>query len=156
MNSPFCQQLLALVLPLHLYEYQKLIRVYPNSDYVDDAQFKKALSYFELSPKYSLDQDYTNKAVEEFEKFLEDFPKSELMPDVKLYMRKCREKLAKKYYENAQSYYKIALFESAIIYYDYVLDNFYDTEFAQKSLLSKAECYKRIGESDQAIKFYRL
>ena len=35
-------------------------------------------------------------------------------------------------------------------------DNFYDTEFAQKSIISKAECYKKMGEMEQAEKFFRL
>ena len=37
-------------------EYKKLQRLYPQSKYVDDAQYKIGLSYFKLSPKSNLDQ----------------------------------------------------------------------------------------------------
>ncbi|MDW7679645.1 MAG: outer membrane protein assembly factor BamD [bacterium] len=137
-------------------EYQKLLRVYPNSEYVDNAQFQIGLCYFKLSPKYSLDQEYTHKAIQEFQRFLEDFPNSELVADARSYMYKCRAKLARKFYRNAESYRKLTFYNSAIIYYDYVLDNYYDTEFAQKSLVGKANCYQKMGKSDEAIKFYQL
>lgn len=137
-------------------EYKKLVRVFPNSEYVDDAQYKIALSLFKLSPKYSLDQDYTNKAIEEFQKFLDDFPKSDLAPEVNKNMKLCREKLGKKYYRNAESYRKLNWYKSAIVYYNFVLDNYYDTEFAELSLYGKAECLQNLADIEQAVKFYQL
>lgn len=141
---------------LAIAEYEKLIRMYANSEYVDDAQFQIGLSYFRLSPKAALDQTYTEKAIEEFQKFLEDFPQSELAPRAKEYMRKCREKLALKNYKNGESYRKRALYRAALIYYDYVLDNYYDTKYAELSLWQKAECYRLLGEIDHSLKFYKL
>jgi len=137
-------------------EYKKLIRAYPNSEYVDDAQYRIAMSSFKLSPKFSLDQTYTEKAIEEFQRFLEDYPGSPLVPEANNFLLKCRGRLAEKNFKVGESYRKRALFSSAIIYYDYVLDNFYDTSFAEKSLWEKAECYRQLGDETQAEKFYRL
>ena len=125
-------------------------------EYVDDAQFKIALSNYKLSPKYSLDQESTEKAIEEFQKFLDDFPTSDLVPEANKYMKLCRDKLGKKYYSNAETYRKLTWYKSAIIYYDFVLDNYYDTKFAEKSLDAKAECFQKLGDFEQAIKFYKL
>ncbi len=141
---------------LAIAEYEKLIRMYANSEYVDDAQFQIGLSYFKLSPKAALDQTYTEKAIEEFQKFLEDFPQSELVPKAKEYMKKCREKLALKNFKNGESYRKRALYRSALVYYDYVLDNYYDTKYAELSLWEKAECYRLLGDVEQSQKFYKL
>ena len=137
-------------------EYKKLIRAYPNSEYVDDAQYKIAMSYFKLSPKSSLDQNYTEKAIEEFQRFLEDYPNSDLIPEANKFMKKSREKLAEKNFRIAETYRKRTIFRSAIIYYDHVLDNYYDTPFAEKSLWEKAGCYQQLGDQEQADKFYRL
>ena len=71
-------------------------------------------------------------------------------------MRKCRDKLAQKNFKNGESYRKRALFRSALVYYDFVLDNYYDTKFAEKSLWEKAECYRQLSEAEQAEKFYQL
>ena len=137
-------------------EYRKLTRIFPNSEFVDDAQYKIALSNFKLSPKYSLDQTNTQKAIEEFQRFLEDYPNSDLVPEANKYMLKCREKLARKNYENAESYRKRAFFTAAIKYYDHVLDNFYDTKYAEKALFGKAEAFRKSGDLDQAIKYYQV
>lgn len=137
-------------------EYKKLIRAYPNSSLVDDAQFKVAMCNFKLSPKSALDQNYTNKAIEEFQRFLEDYPNSELIPEANKFMKKSREKLGDKNFKIAETYRKRAYFRAAIIYYDYVLDNFYDTLFAEKALWQKAECYRQMGDSEQAEKFYKI
>jgi len=137
-------------------EYEKLTRIFPNSDFVDDAQYKIALSNYRLSPKYSLDQTNTLKAIEEFQRFLEDYPGSDLLPEANKYMKLCREKLARKDYENAESYRKRTLYEAAIKYYDHVLDNYYDTDYAEKALFGKAEAYRKSGDIEQAKRFYQL
>lgn len=137
-------------------EYEKLTRMYPNSEYVDDAQFQIGLGYYKLSPKAALDQTYTEKAIEEFQRFLEDYPGSPLVPKANEYMRKCRDKLAQKNFRNGESYRKRALYRSALVYYDYVLNNYYDTKLAERSLWEKAECYRQLGEQEQAEKFYKL
>ena len=141
---------------LAIAEYEKLVRRYSNSEYVDDAQYKIGLSNYKLSPKSALDQTSTEKAIEEFQKFLEDYPNSPLVPKVNEYMRKCRDKLAEKKFKAGESYRKRALYRSALVYYDYVLNNYYDTKFAEKSLWEKAECYRRLSDLEQAEKFYKL
>ncbi len=141
---------------LAIAEYEKMTRIYANSEYVDDAQYQIGMSYYKLSPKAALDQSYTEKAIEEFQKFLEDYPGSDLVPKTNEYMRKCRDKLAQKNFKNGESYRKRALFRSALVYYDFVLDNYYDTKFAEKSLWEKAECYRQLSEAEQAEKFYQL
>jgi len=141
---------------LAIAEYEKLVRVYSNSEYVDDAQYKIGLSNFKLSPKPALDQTNTEKAIAEFQKFLEDYPNSPLVSKVNEFMSKCRNKLAEKNFKSGESYRKRTLYRSALVYYDFVLDNFYDTKFAEKALWEKAECYRRMGEAEQAEKFYKL
>ena len=141
---------------LAIAEYEKMTRIYANSEYVDDAQFQIGMSYYKLSPKAALDQAYTEEAIEAFQRFLEDNPGSELIPKANDFMSKCREKLAQKNFKNGESYRKRALYRSALVYYDYVLDNYYDTKFAERSLWEKAECYRQLGEEEQAEKFYKL
>ena len=131
-------------------EYERLIKVFPNSEYVDDAQFKIGLCYFELSPNYSLEQEYTLKAINSFQQFLEDYPNSELVPDVEKKMFECRMKLAKKKYAAAENYRKIGYLSSAIIYYNLVLESYYDTPFAPKAQYWVAECYRKKGELEKA------
>lgn len=120
-------------------EYEKVLRLYPRSEYLDDAQYKIGFCYYKLSPKAALDQKYTHQAVEEFQKFLEDFPGSDLKEDAYNKLQELRSKLAKKAYSNAELYRNLSYYESAVVYYDEVLNHYYDTAYAEGSLFYKAQ-----------------
>lgn len=137
-------------------EYEKLVRLYPRSELLDEAQFKVGLSYFELSPKSDLDQKYTLMAINEFQKFLEDFPDSPLVSEVAPKLDAAREKLAKKEYNTATLYRRMAYYESAVISYDAVLSTYYDTRFAEPSLYYKAECLLKMQKPTEASTSLRL
>ena len=132
-------------------EYEKLIRMFPNSAFVDDAQFKIGLGNYKLSPKYSLDQENTLKAIEELQKFAEDFPESEYVDEATKLIQKCREKLAKKEYKNGELYRKMTYYEAAIIYFETILDNYYDTKYAEDAQFWLAECLRRAENYDRSI-----
>lgn len=140
---------------LAIEEYEKLIRSLPQSPYVDDAQFKIGLCYYELAPGYALDQEYTRKAITQFQMFLEDYPESELRPDVEAKLDDCRIRLAKKEYKSGELYRKMNYFQSALIYFDEVLEKYYDTDFADDALFWKGECHRRLKQWDEAESVFR-
>lgn len=131
-------------------EYKKLIRLYPQSEYLDDAQFKIGLAYFKLSPKSDLDQKYTWSAIEEFQRFIEDYPQSDLQDQAQDHLLQVRNKLAKKDFDTADLYRKLAYYESALVYFDEVLARFYDTKYAEPSLYYKAEILFKLEKYDEA------
>ena len=63
-------------------EYEKLTRRMGFSPYVEDARFKICESYKIESPKYFHDQEYTEKALERYQEFLDDYPDSEYFDEV--------------------------------------------------------------------------
>ena len=132
-------------------EYERLIKVYPNSEYVDDAKYKLGLSYFKLSPKYSLDQEYTMSSIVQFQEFLEDYHTSELVPQVEKYLLEARNKLAHKIYASAEIYRKMAYYASAVIYYSKVLEEYYDTEYAPKALFWLGECDRKMEKFQESL-----
>ncbi|MEJ2054861.1 MAG: outer membrane protein assembly factor BamD [Calditrichaceae bacterium] len=52
-------------------EYEKLINNMSRSPLVPEAQYMLAESYFKLSPRPSLDQNYTEKALREYQNFVQ-------------------------------------------------------------------------------------
>jgi len=126
-------------------EYERLLKVYPNSEYVDDAKFKLGMCYFKLSPKYSLDQEYTNKAIREFQEFLEEYHTSTLVPNAQQKLNECREKLAQKVFSSGDQYYKMGYWDSAVIYFDMVLDNYYDSKFSPQAQYLIGDSYRKMG-----------
>ncbi|HOC24173.1 MAG TPA: outer membrane protein assembly factor BamD [bacterium] len=136
-------------------EYERLLKVYPNSEWVDDAKFKLGMSYFKLSPKYSLDQDYTHKAIREFQEFLEEFHRSDLVKQVQEKLTECREKLALKVYSSAEQYYKLGYYDAAAVYYNVVLDEHYDSKFSPLAQYYLGECYRHMRKPVEALEAFR-
>ncbi|MCX6136529.1 MAG: outer membrane protein assembly factor BamD [Ignavibacteriales bacterium] len=123
-------------------EYDVLIRSMPSSPMVPTARYKKALSYYNLSPKPQLDQKYTTQAIDEFQAFLEYSPADSLAKSAAEKITELNNKLASKDFENARLYYRMGYYKAAIAYYDYVLEHYHDSEFADDALLGKARCQK--------------
>jgi outer membrane protein assembly factor BamD len=131
-------------------EFSKLINNMPQSPLVPEAQFMLAESYYAMSPRPALDQEYSVKALREYQIFLEDFPRDPRREDAERKIYLLREKLAEKQLQNADLYRKMMEFNSSIIYYDIVLERYYDTEFADDALLGKALSYMEMEDYEAA------
>ncbi len=151
-------------------DFRSVRRNYPNSPYAARAQFMVGESYYQLSPRPELDQTYTLLALTEFQNFLHDFPgtanppspasgttapaapTSSLADTAQARILEIRKKLATKYFLSAQLYDKLEDFKSAAVYYQRVLDNYYDTPPAVESELRVAEISTNRNKLDDARK----
>ena len=137
-------------------EYERLTNQFPSSDLVDDAKYKIGLCYFNLSPHYGLEQEYSQKCIDEFQEFTEYYRDSELIPEVLEKISEVRNKIAKKTYKSGELYFKMHDYESAIIYFNLVLENYYDTGFAPKALFKKGASYLKMKQRSDAETAFSL
>ncbi len=124
---------------LAAYEYDVLIRTMSTSEFVRLARYRKATCYYNLSPSYNLDQQYTRKAIDEYQLFLEFFPTDTLAVYAENRISEMNTKLARKDYESGIIYLKMGYNKSATYYFDLVLEKFHDTEYAEPAMFYKAE-----------------
>ena len=136
--------------------YQRVVTQYPRSLLVPQAQFRIGECYYHLSPIYALDQEYTRKAIEELQRFLEDYPDDDMRSKAEEYLFSCRQKLAKKEYTSGILYVRIAAYTSAIIYLDEILNNYYDTKYAPLALFYKGEALQKDKRVSEALEVFRL
>lgn len=122
---------------LAAYEFSKLIKGIAGSPFVPQAQFMLAECYYQLAPPYPLDQAYTKKAIEEFQAFIDFFPKDEKVTDAEAKIVELRDRLALKEYNSATIYEKMEYFGAAINYYQGVFENYHDTKYASMALYQK-------------------
>ena len=125
------------------YEYERVYVDYPSSDYAAQAQYKKALSYFMESPKASLDQENTRLAIDEFNRFIENYPNNSLVADAQSKIEELREKLAYKDYLAAQLYFKMKYWDAAIIYYQSVIKEYPRSTWVDDSQLGIGMAYSK-------------
>jgi outer membrane protein assembly factor BamD len=124
---------------LAAYEYDLLIKNMPMSKYVLTARFKKGTCYNELSPRSYLDQEYTKKAIDAYQAFLEYHPNDSLAVQADARIRELTHKLAKKDFENGVIYMKMEYYKAAIYYFDLILDKYYETEYAEPAMFKKIQ-----------------
>jgi outer membrane protein assembly factor BamD len=143
---------------LAAYEYDVLVRTMPASPYVAKARYAKALCYYRLSPAYTLDQNYTRQAIDEFQSFIEYHPTDSLVTVAEAKISELNSKLAQKEFENGVTYMHMEYYKSAAASFDHVLEKYHDTPYAEQAQLRKAEAQmlrNRIREAKTEIdKFF--
>ena len=97
---------------------------------IQSANFMICLCMFELTLDYPQDQSDTYNALEEFQLFIEEYPNSKYTIEATEKIQLLREKLAFKKYNIAKLYIKSGKFNSAKIYINDILNEYYDTESA--------------------------
>lgn len=124
---------------LAVYEFENLLKSYPASTFTEDSRYMLAMCYYNLSPRYNLDQTYTRYAISEFQNFIELYPKSRNAGEAEKKLNELKNKLAYKILKSAELYYKMDNYKSAIIYYDNLLEEFFDTDYADDALYGKIQ-----------------
>jgi outer membrane protein assembly factor BamD len=143
---------------LAAFEYDILIRTMPSSSFVPRARFRRATCYYELSPNPILDQNYTKKAIDEYQAFLEYHPTDTLVPQAEKRINELNTKLAKKDFENGVTYMHMEYYKAATYYFDVVLDKYHDTPYAEPAMLKKAEALaqrKKYADAKEALEKFR-
>jgi outer membrane protein assembly factor BamD len=131
-------------------EFEKLVNTMSYSPLVAEAQLRLAQCYMEMSPRSSLDQKDTRRALKEFQNFLEDFPAHAKRDEAEKNISDLRDKLAEKEWINGDIYRKMREPEAAQIYYDLVLEKYYDTSWADDALYGKIRVYVDQDKQDKA------
>ncbi|MCX7908013.1 MAG: outer membrane protein assembly factor BamD [Ignavibacteria bacterium] len=140
------------------FHYSTLRRWFPSSEYCKVALFKTGLSYYQLSPPYDREQEYTFKAIEYFLEFRSTYPDDSLNVATNLYLKELRNKLAYRNLFTANLYYKWQSYKSALIYLDIVLDEYPDTDYVEDAFWLKILIYKERGlfyDLEELIKQYK-
>ena len=134
-------------------EYENLTRRLGFSPFVEDARFKLCEAYRIESPKYYHDQEYTEKALDRYQEFLDDFPNPPFIDDVVLSIEILREKLGKKVYETGILYMKMEEYESAKMTFQQVIDQYYDTGIIYDSHQGMVLALANNREIEEALAF---
>ncbi|UMY64406.1 MULTISPECIES: outer membrane protein assembly factor BamD [unclassified Flavobacterium] len=116
------------------YQFDKFVSSYPRSEKVEEAAFLSAKSYSMLSPRYSLDQVDTYKAIDKLQAFIDNYPNSEFMRDANAIAKELREKLEKKSFEVARQYNTIMDYKAALVALDNFIQDYPGTPYKEEAL----------------------
>ncbi len=132
------------------YQFERFTKAYPDSDKAEEAAYKSAKSYYEISPVHTLDQQDTEKALLKLQEYISKYPSGEHIGKANTLVSKLRDKLEKKSFEIAQLYYHQDDYRSAIAAMENFINDNPGSEYREK-----AYYYKMDAQYSYAIKSYK-
>ncbi len=101
---------------LSSYQFERFIKAYPNSDKREEASFLEAESYYHMSPRFSLDQTDTDKALEKLQNFINNYPNSEYFNRANERVQELKIKKERKAFEIAKQYDNLGEFNLPVLF----------------------------------------
>lgn len=114
--------------------FNKVISNYPKSEWVEAAKFQIAACRAAVSRSPDYDQWATKEAKEKFEEFVREHPDAVLSRDAEKNINQLREKEAEANFNIARFYEKQKADEAAKVYYNDIINNYPESNWAGKAL----------------------
>ena len=138
---------------LALVEFEKLVSRMGFSPYIEKSRWRICETLMLLSPNFYHDQESSKKAITQIQEFLDDFPNSEYSKDADKLINELRTRLAEKNMETGKLYVKLKAYDSAIVSYKIVVNEFYDTKFFNDANMEIIRCLALQKKSDEAKQY---
>jgi outer membrane protein assembly factor BamD len=130
--------------------YVRLVEGFPADTLADDALFEAARAYQRIWRKPELDSQYGESAISTYETLLSAFPDSPRRAEAEREIRQLQEWMARKDYDTGVYYTRRRAFDSAIIYFQDVIQKYPETPTARLSSLRLLEVYRRLNYREEA------
>lgn len=121
------------------YKFDRFAKTYPKSDKIEEVRFKEARSKSELSNRSSLDQTETYEALEKFQSFINNYPKSIYLAEANKHTQELDQRLEKKFYSIAKRYHHRELYKPAIASFDNYLLDYPGSKYMDEALYYRLE-----------------
>jgi outer membrane protein assembly factor BamD len=129
---------------------RRYITLHPGSPDAVYAQFLIGSSYFDQIPNISLEQERTEKAVQNFEEVIRKYPTSEYAVAAKRKLEFARDQLAGKEMEIGRWHLQRREFTGAINRFKVVVTRYQRTRHVEEALMRLTEAYVALGIIDEA------
>jgi len=95
--------------------FSELSVTYPNSAYLEEADFMTAYCFYKQSPRPELDQDNTFSTIQTLQMFMVKYPNSDRLMESQEIIVEMSDKLVEKSFISAKLYYDLGYYKSAIL-----------------------------------------
>lgn len=136
-----------------LIEYEKLVSRMGFSPYIEKTRWRICETLMALSPNYYHDQESSKKAITEIQQFLDDYPSSDYSFGADNLIKDLRLRLAEKSMETGELYFKLKAYDSAIVSYKIVINEYYDTQYYRNANLEVIRCLVLLDKEEEAKEF---
>ncbi len=131
-------------------EFNFYLQNFPNGRYQEEAAFKLGIAVFRSAPTPDKDQSQVKKAQELLSDFLTDYPESRFRSAAESALTEIASRLAHREIAAARLYFKAGEFKSALVYYEFVKENYPASLWSEEDRYQLAVCYAETGEPEKA------
>jgi len=131
-------------------EYRRFLDRYAGHERSADAALGICKSLAGLAPKPQRDQAYTQEAMSSCRNVVVDFAGRQQAAEAAIISNELRLTLAEKDYMNADFYFRRRMYDSAIKYYEFVVNLYPESPYAPQALLGLYQSNQAIGYDDLA------
>jgi outer membrane protein assembly factor BamD len=135
-------------------EFREFLTFYPTNPRADYAQFRLATAYAEQMLSPDRDQTPTRDTIKELQVFVDRYPNSPLMPDVRKLMRDARDRLSASSHRVGMTYFRMRWYPGAIDRFREVLTT--DPEYTARdaTYFYLAESLRLTDKKPEALPYY--
>jgi outer membrane protein assembly factor BamD len=130
--------------------FQRLAEDFPSSPLNLEARYAICESYVRLSPAPQLDQEYTRAALDHCGSVASNYTGTAEADSARAHVTELREKLAEKGYQNGLFYQRRRAYDSAVIYFGDVVEEYPETKVAPAALRKLLDVYTVLGYVEEA------
>ncbi len=112
--------------------FKSLVKEFPTSEYVEEAQFMIGYCAYLISPKPRLDQTVTHEAIQSLQLYINLYPYSDRVDEANRLIDELRDKLVYKSFLNAKLYYDFENYKAAVVAIGNSLQEYPDTEYREE------------------------
>ena len=135
-------------------EYRQFLALYPTHERADYAQYKLGGVYFNQMRRPERDQSQTHNAVTEFELFVQRYPDSPLMSQVRANLRTARDQLSEANFVVGRFYYRNKWYPGAIDRFEVILTEDPGYTDRDEVYFHLADAYRQTGRTDEALPLF--
>lgn len=137
-------------------EYGSFIINFPGSPFVETAEFRKAISSFNMEYRVSRDDANTTVAMKDFERYLSNHPDSPLRDSINTYYALLVERMAEKEFQTARLYLRMEKPQAAVIYFKEFLETYPTSKRHTEVLFLIAQAYNDLEQFESAREFLNI
>ncbi|MDH5603667.1 MAG: outer membrane protein assembly factor BamD [Cyclobacteriaceae bacterium] len=141
----YCQYYQGIYLVASHY-FKTFYESYGRSGLVEEARYMYAYSLYADSPETNLDQTSTHEALAALQNFLNKYPGSDFSKDTDKLILELQNKLEKKGFDNAFHYFKLNLYQAAIVAFDNFKYEYPDSKYNEDALYYKLSAQYDLAE----------
>lgn len=131
-------------------EFTRFLDRFPTHELAPDAALRVCRSYVRLSPIVQRDQSFTRQALASCDNVARDYAATEQGERAREHRAEMRRKLARKVLVGGQFYLERKLYDSAIIYFSDVVQNYSETDAVPAAMKGLVEANTAIGYQEEA------